>query len=632
MKRLTFICLVTVLSFSASAQITIPRVPDAYTMALWHCDESNPEWIFDVSGTGGTGIATGTTVVAGRFGRARLFNGSSDYITVGNSWNHSLDFSYVESFTVECWFKTSSPAPMVLIRKGLAPQPGYTLIVSAGRVVGIIGNRADGTPPDTLLTITSDSTYNDGAWHHAMLIRDRPMQQLYLYVDGEQAAAPVTDTFGQSIANDRPLTIGRWESDVYPYFFDGVIDEVRITRDARHPHVVAPLMALWNFDGPMGMFIPDSSANHNGGIATGTTVRDGISGAGRAFNGNGDHIVAGDPENGSLDFDSSQSFTVEAWFKTTSSAVMQLLRKGYARHPGYGLSMSGGYADAVIGNNEDGAHASTLTILHSTRTFNDGLWHRMSLIRDRVARTVSLYVDGQLACIPRTDTYPYPLANDRPLTIGMWDYPSFPYYFQGSIDRVAITRGALHPAGTPAPGLLVRTEPIDCGTVLIGDSVSRTLTLYNSGSLDTLVVSTLTALPSVLLRMHRTWRSPRESASVVIHYTPAAARAGFRLDHLHDQRSGNTGGVDQHSRAGVPVGAVTLLGPLNYTSFSKDTVLFTWCKAAPAPTKYWFEWSTSSEFTERTMDSTLTDTLTRRAGFPEELEHLLAGARRNQNG
>ncbi|MBK7260035.1 MAG: hypothetical protein IPI01_19980 [Ignavibacteriae bacterium] len=435
-----------------------------------------------------------------------------------------MDFSPTESFTIECWFKTSSLNPMQLIRKGVAPEPGYTLIVSGGKVIGIIGNREDGTPPDALVSITSTETCNDGLWHQAMLIRDRPMQKLYLYVDGELAATPVTDTFPYAISNDRPLTIGRWEQNDFPYFFDGAIDEIRITRDARHPHLSTPLTASWNFDDPQGSFVADSSANLNGGVAIGTSIVEGLTGSARRFNGAGDYVLVNDAENGSLDFDPSQSFTVEAWFKTTSATAMQLLRKGLAPDPGYGLFVSGGYVAAVIGNREDGVTPDTLLILKSIKQYIDGAWHHVSLVRDRTTRKVYLYVDSTIVTRPLDDAFPYAIASPRPLTIGRWEYPSLPYYFQGDVDRVAINRGAIHPGASGGPAVLVRTEPIDWESVVIGDTVVRRLTLYNAGSNDTLLVSSIGATPSVFSPKETQLAiGPDDTASIVIRYAPTTA-------------------------------------------------------------------------------------------------------------
>lgn len=617
MKRIAYVCCIPFIVISAFAQITVPRSPDTRTMLLWHLDESTPAVAGDAGVYFNSGTATGTKVVAGRAGQARSFNGTSDYITLADPGNGTLSFGPSESFTVECWFKTSSPNPMELIRKGLAPDPGFTLIVSAGKVVGIIGNRSDGTPPDALLTITSDSTYNDGTWHHAMLIRDRAMQKLYLYVDGGQATAPLTDTFPYAIESTRPLTVGRWENEGFPYFFDGVIDEVRIARDARHPRLVTPVMALWNFDADSTAgVVRDSSGNFNSGLVTGTTLTPGVTGSARLFNGVSDYIIVNDPETGSLDFDTSQSFTIEAWFKTTSSAPMQVVRKGLAPEPGYGLFVSGGYADAVIGNREDGTTPDTLLIMHSAQKYNDGLWHRETLVRDRTARTVSLYVDGRLVVVPMTDPFPKAIASDRPLTIGRWEPTALPYFYQGALDRVMIARGALHPASPASPGILVHTETIDHGPVVIGDSVSKRLTLFNTGGHDSLLITGITTTAQAFVATPaRIALGPHDTASIVIRYKPSAVRADTGTVRFTTNDTARSFIAIPLQGSGIAAPSVTMLLPLNNAVFNQEIVTFSWRKPSPVPAKYWLEWSTSPFFVERSVDSTLTDSTVQKAGF-----------------
>ena len=111
----------------------------------------------------------------------------------------------------------------------------------------MIGNREDSSWPDTLISVWSDSAYNDNQWHLVTMIRDRTVRKLFLYIDDKLAAQPSEDPFTIPLNNDRPLTIGRWESPVYPNFFNGVVDEVRLSSPKLIPpgvviHVQPPLL------------------------------------------------------------------------------------------------------------------------------------------------------------------------------------------------------------------------------------------------------------------------------------------------------------------------------------------------------------------------------------------------------
>jgi hypothetical protein len=135
------------------------------------------------------------------------------------------------SFRIDLWCKTpgQSTGQGQILRRGLAPVPGYMIFMDHGQIVGQIGNRADSHWPDTLITVRSDGNFGDSLWHLVTMVRDRSVHKLFLYVDGTLATQPSEDPFIIPINNDRPLTIGRWENDGSPYFFNGVVDEVRLS-------------------------------------------------------------------------------------------------------------------------------------------------------------------------------------------------------------------------------------------------------------------------------------------------------------------------------------------------------------------------------------------------------------------
>lgn len=432
---------------SLVAQTPAPFVPDANTVALWHFNESTGSLLLDASQYQNNATAVGTTITPGRFGNARLFNGFGDYVHVGDPANGSLDFGAGQSFTLDAWFKTTSTSNQNILRKGLAPIQGYELKMTNGRVVGTIGNRSNGSPPDTLLVISSTLPYNDGQWHLATLVRDRVQSKIFLYVDGVQAAPPLNDPIQFPLANDRPFTIGRWENSVEPAYFHGSIDEVRISTIARHPIVVvSDTIALWHYDEAAGNTVSDSSPHRNHGIATGTSIVPGVTGNARSFSGSFNYVHVPYPGTATMNFSSSQSFTVRAWFKSTQADTGEIIRRGLATVPGFALRILDGHVQGIVGNREDGFYPDTLLRITSTRSdYNDGQWHVATLVRDRALGRLYLYVDDELAAPPMIDNFPYALANDRPLTMGAWENFVRPTFYHGTLDEVGIFRGARHP-------------------------------------------------------------------------------------------------------------------------------------------------------------------------------------------
>ncbi len=452
MKHFLFLLsLFPLLILPAGSQTPAPFASDGHTVGLWHFNESSGPLVRGSSMFGNHGYAYGTTITTGRFGNARFFDGISDYVYIGDPLNGSLDFDVNRSFTVDVWFQTSDDLGW-LFRKGLAPTAGYAIAIKDGYVQGELGNREDSRYPDTLVRIRSQQRYNDGHWHLATLERDRAARQIRLYVDDVLATAPTLDPIVFPLSSERPITFGKWENNAQPQLYKGNIDEVRVSNIARH----APLhdtVTLWHYDEVSGNLVQDASPNRNDGIAWGTTVVPGIRGNARAFSGLNSYVLVQSPA--ALNFDSSQSFTVEAWFKTTQQDTGEIIRRGLAPVPGFAFRILNGRVQGIIGNRDDSRYPNTLLRITSARSFNDGQWHRATLVRDCSMRKLFLYVDGERAAEPLNDPIGFHLWNARPLTMGCWENFVQPTFFRGALDEVKIVRRAQHPTevgpGSPLP-------------------------------------------------------------------------------------------------------------------------------------------------------------------------------------
>jgi hypothetical protein len=209
-----------------------PVVVDTAVAGLWHFDETSGQAAADASPYHNNATVYGTTIVPGWYGNARSFNVSGSYVMVTNPANPAFNLPAGQSFSIDVRFKTTQNDTGEIIRRGLAPFPGFAIRILQGRIQGIIGDRDDIGLPSMLLRITSANYYNDGNWHHVRLTRDCVLHKLFLFVDDVEAATPLTDTYTLPLTSDRPLMIGRWENMDYPTYFRGVIDEVRISRSA----------------------------------------------------------------------------------------------------------------------------------------------------------------------------------------------------------------------------------------------------------------------------------------------------------------------------------------------------------------------------------------------------------------
>jgi RHS repeat-associated protein len=188
--------------------------------AYWQFDETSGTTAYDQASSPANG-AYQSGVTLGQSGAITTtsgdlavgFNGSSGYVSVGSV--SKLQPS--ASLTLEAWFKsTSAGGTEPIVQDGTLS--GARLLLSGGSLVGVVDGKS----------IDSASTYNDGAWHYAVLTWDGSMEALY--VDGALAAPwngyanPVSEPTTPSYLS-YGLLIGK---DTNSNYFAGSIDDVAV--------------------------------------------------------------------------------------------------------------------------------------------------------------------------------------------------------------------------------------------------------------------------------------------------------------------------------------------------------------------------------------------------------------------
>ncbi len=209
----------------------VPRLPGEYasdvsSVLLLHLNEATGQFSIDATGNGNNGIASGTTITDGRFGKARNFNGLTDYILGSSS---ALDF-VAQDFSIEGWINTSSSASQALVvatNSVTATGSNIALTVAGGASGGFIDldiNNGQGTSGSNL----GGRKVNDGRWHHVAAVRSS--SRISLYVDGVlDGQKSVT----QNPNNSNAYLVG---SNGAGAPFKGLIDELRISNKARSPN------------------------------------------------------------------------------------------------------------------------------------------------------------------------------------------------------------------------------------------------------------------------------------------------------------------------------------------------------------------------------------------------------------
>jgi fibronectin type 3 domain-containing protein len=198
---------------------------DATTSLLLHMNESTGSVVSDATSYNSHGAATGTSITFGRFGNARSFNGTSDFIE-GSSPN--LNFAG-QGFTLEAWIKTSSTSGQAILtthNTSTGTSDNLDLVVTGGAGNGFLDMNINGGQGSPALNDIGHKI-NDGKWHHVAGVRFGGI--ITLYVDGR------FDFLKLVTQDPRISTIYRVGQMYSGSFFNGVIDEVRLSSKARQP-------------------------------------------------------------------------------------------------------------------------------------------------------------------------------------------------------------------------------------------------------------------------------------------------------------------------------------------------------------------------------------------------------------
>src|SRR5882724_7114332 len=184
-------------------------------VAAYGFNEGSGITVADASGKGNTGTISGATwTTLGRFGKALVFDGSNDWVTINDA--PSLDLT--TGMTLEAWvFPTAvSPTRDVLVKEG----PGvdiYNLYASNS-----VGNPEINGRLGSANYTAEGQALAANTWTHLVGTYDGTTFRLYL--NGVQVANRVQT--GTIAASSGPVRIGG--NSMWGEYFAGRIDEVRI--------------------------------------------------------------------------------------------------------------------------------------------------------------------------------------------------------------------------------------------------------------------------------------------------------------------------------------------------------------------------------------------------------------------
>ena len=350
-------------------------------------------------GNGGSGTASSTCTTTNC---ALQFDGSTNYVEV--PYNSAF---YPSTFTVECYvYMTSYPSAwgeLIETRNESTGGSGFSLAVSTG---GVVSFYADG-----LLGawINTGSAIPLNSWNHIAVTYDGTTVTTWLngVLQGYSGAS------GNLIDGGLPLTIATAADKAL--FFNGSVDEVRISSTARYTTTFTPAtsftsdgntVALYKFNEGSGTTLTDSSNNGHAGTLQGNPTPTWVNGvtSSTGQNDGGQQNTSGH----ALQFDGSQNYlsvpsmsqfsgtkwTIEFWFKTTLNDTNMVISSDTDDSIRMGLKDQHPYFEFSFNAYDNSGNSHTYGTSYSGLAYNDGNWHHLAVSSD--GTTARFFIDGQV--------------------------------------------------------------------------------------------------------------------------------------------------------------------------------------------------------------------------------------------
>ncbi|MBD5786521.1 PKD domain-containing protein [Cellulosimicrobium terreum] len=425
------------ISVTVSATTASPYaegVLDDGATSYWRLGEPSGSTGFDWAGgddlTLSTGVSRGAAgAVNADTNTATTFNGTSNGRGAGATATTGPN-----TFSAEAWIKTSTTRGGKIVGFGnqttgdSSNYDRHVYMTNNGKLVFGVYNNA-------VSVITSPASYNDNAWHH--VVATLGANGMQLYVDGKRVAQRADVTSGQSYSGYWRVggdNLNSWTSQPTSSSFAGTIDEVAIygsvlstakvrahfTASGRTLAVPArPADAYgravydadpdvyWRYDETSGTDVADSGTYGNPAKISGSYSRNvagalsGGVGKGITFTTTtcqwwqvGCTAATGGNVYSTASVANPTTYSLETWFKTTSTAGGKII--------GFGSSQTGGSGnyDRHVYMQDDGklvfgTYTGVTNTITTSGAYNNGAWHHV--VATQGPNGMRLYVDGQSA-------------------------------------------------------------------------------------------------------------------------------------------------------------------------------------------------------------------------------------------
>ena len=434
----------------------------------WSFDGKQTVWTsssaattLDTSGNNNTGTLTNmsqsTSPVPGKIGQALNFDGSNDYINMGNPAALQITTTALTLCAwvkVNAWNAPGSWPSIISKTDSSSPYGGYQLNIDAEVGQRFGGGVAVGTTWYSYRTNTNLST--NVLYHMCQVYNNVDVR---MYVNGVLDSTPVAVTGNIRNNATANLSLGRNEGFPTNAYVNGLIDDVRVYNRALSAGEVADLYTMgtttvnastnalntnglvgeWSFDGKQTVWTSttaattlDTSGQNNTGTLTNmsqsTSPTPGKIGQAFYFDGSNDYVNVG-----TSSILNPQYMSAAAWVKQSSSPpnAWGVFLARWTGGNAYHFSAGDGTTEnklKIFINTTSGQQSVAIT---GTMSYNT--WHHVAFTFD--GANLKLYLDGVLNnSIAFTGTISSSADNT---TFGAKD-TSLGYPFNGSLDDVRI--------------------------------------------------------------------------------------------------------------------------------------------------------------------------------------------------
>ncbi len=391
-------------------------------------------------------------------------DGVDGYILIGDV--PEFQFAQTDDFSVTGWFKTTSNASFSsffskrdVSGSGTGFEFGFE--TNFGLLTPII-LMIDSSSNN--MTQESSGDYNDDTWYHVAYVWNGSAglgsSSATIYVDGVDVSSTGAGTLVTTIDNSADAQIGA--TDGISSAFDGYIDDVAVFNTAL---TSTEVQEIYNSGIPVDIRSLTVQPDLVGYWGMGEISAGGISRYVSDLDGSDESVVIGNIS--ALNFERTDPFSLEIWFRQTSPAQCALISKFNSIADGWFWEINSNSGGELTFNLWVTA-GDRLTVRTNINGLGDDNWHHAVVSYDgsQTAAGTFFVIDGvQDNGTAIAETLATNIANTRNVVIGGRDAEAG-FYFNGQLSGAAIydraltltEAQALYNNGIPADATLFPTE------------------------------------------------------------------------------------------------------------------------------------------------------------------------------